>query len=139
MVGRGIAGKIAEKVAQTLIELAGLDVAPPEPFHGRSFASLLHGESEAAFHDFVITGAYLRRDLEEPANKWSTPVLYTQAWAYAPIGITGERELFDLQNDPYNETNVADDHPHIVNDLHEALLSWLHGLSAPSEAIAAMG
>jgi len=71
-------------------------------------------------------------------RKWVTPVVYTTQWAYAPIGMEGARELFDLDADPYAENNIAPDHPDLVQELHQKLLDWLREIDAPPEAIAAM-
>jgi hypothetical protein len=69
-------------------------------------------------------------------RKPNTPVLYDGRWAYAPIGATGARELYDLEIDPYAEHNVSVDHPTLVDDLHQRLLAWLEDIGAPPEAIA---
>ena len=50
----------------------------------------------------------------------TTPVLYTEKWAYAPIGAYRGRELYDLEADPYAEANVASEHAETVQDLHES-------------------
>ena len=68
--------------------------------------------------------------------KKTTPVLYTEKWAYAPIGAAGQRELYDLDSDPYAETDVAAEYPHVVTELHGKLVAWLKALDAPAEAIA---
>ena len=123
-------------ILPTLLDLAGAEVAPPQPFHGRSFAPLLRGESQAPLHEFAITASYLRRDEDTLPLQTNTPILYTERWAYAPIGQTGERELYDLEADPRTESNVAADHPEVARDLHARLIGWLREMDAPAEAIA---
>jgi len=130
-------------ILPTLLDLAGVEVGPPEPFHGRSFAPLLRGEPQAPLHDadilhpYVITASFLRREPDAAPSKWTTPVLYTEKWAYAPIGAHGASELYDLETDPYAETDIASDHPDVVRGLHAKLLAWLREMEAPGEAIAA--
>lgn len=123
-------------ILPTLLDLAGVEVAPPEPFHGRSFAPLLRGE-EMATRDCVVSGSLLR--LSEGGTlpkKCVTPVLYTKKWAYAPIGAEGQRELFDLEADPYGEKNVASTHPDVADSLHARLVAWLREMEAPEGALA---
>ena len=120
----------------TLLELAGAEVDPPEPFHGRSFAPMLRGEAQEPLHDCAISGALLRLENGELPAKSTAPVLYTQKWAYGPVGAEGERELFDLEADPYAETNVAPGHADVVSQMHARLLQWLRDLDAPQEAVA---
>lgn len=134
-------GSTVELLAQpadilpTLVELSGLNVVPPDPFHGRSFATALRGDAQDALHENVICGSYLRTQEDGIAKTASTPVIYTQKWAYAPIGPHGERELFDLEADPYGETNVATDHPDVVAALHAQLIAWLEEIGAPESAL----
>ena len=123
-------------ILPTLLDLAGLDVVPPDPFHGHSFAPSLRGVGQAPLRDFVITGYHLRqRDGAIPSTA-VTPVLYTDKWAYAPFGPQGQRELFDLEADPYAETNIIADHPAVADDLHAKLVGWLRDIGAPDEALA---
>ncbi|MBN2391295.1 MAG: sulfatase-like hydrolase/transferase [Anaerolineae bacterium] len=122
-------------ILPTLLDLTGLDVTPPVPFHGQSFASALRGETQSPLHDFVITGSHLRKRDGAIPHTAVTPVLYTEKWAYAPIGPDSERELFDLDADPLTETNVITDHLAVAADLHANLIAWLRDLDAPDEAI----
>ncbi len=123
-------------VLPTLLDLAGADVTPPEPFHGQSFAPLLRGESQAPPHDCAISASFLRQTEGTIPLSRNTPVLYTEGWAYAPIGSEGDRELFDLKEDPYGETNVASEHASVVRELHDRLIGRLQEMDAPEEAIA---
>jgi len=124
-------------ILPTLLDLAGVEVRPEQPFHGQSFAPLLRGEAQEPLHDCAIAASFFRRDSDAKPAKWTTPVLYTEEWAYVPIGADGEPELFALETDPYNETNVAAAQPEVVTRLHGRLLTWLQEIDAPAEAIAA--
>jgi arylsulfatase A-like enzyme len=122
-------------ILPTLLELAGAEADPPEPFHGRSFAPLLRGEPAGPLHEFAITASFLRApEGGKIAAKSVTPVVYTEQWAYAPIGADGQRELYDLTTDPYAETDVAADHPAVADELHGKLVGWLKDIDAPAEA-----
>ena len=124
-------------ILPTLLELAGLDAAAPEAIHGQSFAPLLRGQAAGQSRDFVISASFLRAEEgEKITTKRVTPVLYTEQWAYAPIGMDGEPELFDLAADPYAETNVAGKHGDVARELHGKLSGWLRDMDAPPEAIA---
>ncbi len=120
-------------ILPTLLDLAGLQVSSPEPLHGRSFAPQLRGEAVPG-RDCAIAASFGEMRPGAPARKWTTPVLYTEKWAYAPIGANGERELFELERDPYAETNVAGDHPALVRGLHARFAEWLREVDAPPAA-----
>ena len=121
-------------IVPTVLDLCGLAVEPPQPFHGRSFAPLLRGESDAPIRDIAIAASHTR-SLTRGRGP-TTPVVYTESWAYAPHGARRTPELFDLRRDPYAEKNVAKAHPRVVTRLHAALLAWLREVGAPPEAIA---
>lgn len=53
------------------------------------------------------------------------PFMVTQNWGFAPIGVDGNKELFDLQKDPYALHNLAGDHPSVVAELHEMFRKYL--------------
>ena len=123
-------------ILPTLLELAGVEQAPPEPFHGRSFARALRGDAGGTGVECAVSGGFLR--LTEDGRippKATTPVIYTEDWAYAPVGPERERQLFDLKADPYAETNIAADHPDRVKDLHERFTTWLQDLDSPTETL----
>jgi len=125
-------------ILPTLMDLAGVSVAPPAPFHGRSFAPMLRGEAQAPLHEFVISAPHPRGADGGVRPGASTPVVYTPAWAYTPIGEAGSPELFDLAADPNAETDVAADHPDVVKDMHDRLVTWLRDMDAPDSTIDAM-
>ncbi len=122
-------------ILPTLIDLAGADVQPPEPFHGQSFAPLLRGEDAAWDRDFAVSAGFLRSpEGGKVRPKATTPTVYTERWAYMPIGAGGDRELYDLQADPYCQQDLAADKPDVCDDLHARLLGFLRDLDAPAEA-----
>jgi arylsulfatase A-like enzyme len=126
-------------ILPTVLDLAGVEIDTPEPFHGRSFAPMLRGEAQVPLHDFVVTASYLDAD-ESGAipDEVVTPVLYTHEWAYVPIGAEGERELYALASDPYAEADVAAEKPGVVEKLHDKLIAWLREIDALPETLAAL-
>lgn len=134
-------GRTVDMLAQpadifpTLIELNGLDVTPTAPFHGRSFAASLQGRAQDPIHDVAICGCFLRAEDGNVSDKASTPVAYTERWAYVPIGPDGQPELYDLDADPYAEANVIGEHPEVASEMHGQMQQWLRSIDAPDAAI----
>jgi arylsulfatase A-like enzyme len=122
-------------ILPTLLDLAGITVDPPEPFHGTSFAPLLRGESANGARDCAVAGGFLRAADGKLPGGQMTPVLYTEHWAYAPIGQEGTPELYDLRKDPEATANVAANNPGVLRDMHERLLAWFGEAGAPAEAV----
>ena len=124
-------------ILPTVLELAGVEVTPPEPFHGASFAPLVRGEDLPPLREFAISGACsVDNGRFRPCG--TTPVVYSEEWAYAPVGQEGERELYSLKDDPLTQTDVAAGHPDVVDGLHAKMLAWLGHMNAPAEWIAAL-
>jgi arylsulfatase A-like enzyme len=123
----------------TILDLAGVTVQPPEPFHGRSFAELARGKRARWERDFVVTAAHLRKKEDgRIPPKAVTPMIYTRKWACAPIGAEGAPELFDLETDPLAERNLAARRPKLVKELRAKLIGWLKEIGSPAEAISAL-
>jgi len=128
---------LAADILPTVIDLAGLKVKPPEPFHGVSLAPLLLGRPCESIRDFAITGSCLRgRKVNGAFREAVTPVVYTKKWAYVPVGPTTKPELFDLTKDPYAERNVIGKHRRIAKRHHAMLVNWLREMDAPEDTLA---
>lgn len=130
------AGQSLEMFAQpmdilpTLGELAGVELAPPQAFGGKSFAgAVLSGKAQ--HRDYAISGCHLRPAGDAPPRKAPTPFVHTKQWGYAPVGAHGRPELYDLTSDPLAATDVAADHADVCGELHGVLLDHLaaHGAS----------
>jgi len=117
-------------ILPTVCELASVEVDPPKPFDGKSFARALL-KREGKHRDFTVSGCHVRTPDSQPPRKAVTPFLVTDQWGYAPVGALGSPELFDLSTDGLAETDVAQDHMDIVRELHPLLLDHLaeHGAS----------
>jgi arylsulfatase A-like enzyme len=81
-------------LAPTLLELAGAPI--PDSVDGRSLASFLRGRPPAAWR---------REALIENWGAGPSPALRTPEWTYVHND-TGEKELYDLRNDPWQLESV---------------------------------
>jgi arylsulfatase A-like enzyme len=84
--------------APTILELAG--VAAPDILEGRSLVSLMHGDSIMDWRDGIGLEFW-----EADGNLWYKGVR-TLDYKYIEWS-TGEKELYDLQKDPYELENLA--------------------------------
>ena len=119
-------------IVPTLFDLAGLKLATPEPVHGTSFAPHLRGEAAAPIHEFAIAASHARRTEDGKLGACAvTPVLYTETWAYAPVGPEADTQLFDTRNDYYCESDVASGNDAVVKELDATFRAWLKEMDAP--------
>ncbi len=122
-------------ILPTLLALTGLEVTPPDPFHGKSFAPAIRGAKQNPLRDCAICGCFLRQRDGAVSETAVTPALYTDNWVYVPIGPDSRCELYDLRSDPYAEVNVAAEYPERTEEFHKSLVQWLRDIDAPAEAL----
>ena len=119
-------------ILPTLSDLAGVTMAPEQPFEGHSFAqAVLDGKGQG--REYAVSGCHVRPENNLPPRRAVTPFLVTAQWGYAPVGAHGRCELYDLQADPLAATNLAQDHPEVLVELHEMLVTHLHEHGAAAE------
>ena len=121
------AGRVHEGVmthvdlVPTILDLAD---APPLPgMEGRSFATLLHGRTDAHRDAVVIDRISLERHTTEPVIRLK--MLVTQRWKLVHYGPQWPGELYDLANDPHEFENLWADPAHVRKrqELTDQLLS----------------
>jgi len=112
----------------TLVEYCGLD-RPEAPLDGRSLRPLLSGREDSD-HDGEWSDRALVVDTQriEQPEKWRNAAVMTEDWRL----IDGE-ELYAIDDDPGQETDVADQHPGVVDRLRAAYEAWWETVSGEFE------
>lgn len=119
----------SEDLMPTLLDLAG-DSSTPYPITGTSLRPLLDQQVETV-RPFVVSSESSRQaSLALRTEDWKLilpivadaagnplPNLYGQPRDPAPL-------LFDLQNDPYEQHNLAAEHPDKLSELCQMLADW---------------
>lgn len=100
----------------TMAELCGLTLPQGLSFDGTSLAPILRGEKECLDKDRTHFLQY--RQNTNPPEKWTNAVM-TRQWRL----VKGE-ELYDIQSDPEQKTNVASENPDVVKRLRDAHEEW---------------
>jgi arylsulfatase A-like enzyme len=120
-------------ILPTLCDLAEVTVDPPEPVQGRSFAAAVH-EKRGTHRDCAVSGSFFRAGTDSIGPRATTPVIYTDRWAYVPAGVEGP-ELYDLRTDPFAKSNVVHVEPEVAHDLHRRFMEHLHEFDAPKSML----
>jgi len=106
-------------VLPTLIDLCGIDPPKGVTFDGTSIVPLLNGRA-----DWPERTLFVHSQRIEHPQKWRKSAVMTQRWR-----LVNGKELYDIQADPAQKTNVAADHPDVVKDLRTAYEGWWADLS----------
>jgi arylsulfatase A-like enzyme len=109
-------------IVPTILDLLGLldrwpgatAVDRPE-WAGRSALPLIEGRPDARGRDFVITGWGDYASVRD--RDWNYVVNFEQP--------DGSERLYDLRNDPYEQRDVASDHPDVVRERRRRLEALL--------------
>ena len=136
------AGKSLDMLAQpvdilpSVAELAGADVAPVDAFQGQSFAAAVR-DSRPHHRTLSVTGGFVNpgADGRCPAE-CVTPWVTDGRWGFAPVGASGDAELYDLHADPFAEVDVAGGHGDVLADLRGQLRDHLSGHAADAALVA---
>jgi arylsulfatase A-like enzyme len=105
--------------APTIAEYAGLEM--PARWQGQSLKPLLHDRT-ADWRDYIVVnhGLYtVQRAIR--TDQWKLIRSYHEGlWD----GILAEYELYDMETDPWEQTNLADSHPDLVEKLKQKMTQW---------------
>jgi len=110
-------------ILPTLIDLCNLE-DPGIQFDGQSLVPMVRGKDKEWPERIIITDT----QREDTCVKWKKCAIMTSRWHL----IRGE-ELYDMDNDPGQTTNVSDQYPEIVKKLRQAYEDWWEDISVDFE------
>lgn len=115
-------------LAPTICELLGINV--PEDWDGKSFAANLRGNS-GLDRQFLVWdhGLYTVQRAVRTKKHLMVRTYDPLCYRFEPI------ELYDIENDPYQTKNIAEENYNIVQELTENLNSWFEEQMAKPHAI----
>ena len=105
-------------VLPTVLEVIGLD--PAVGVDGRSLMPLVRGETTTHRDVVMLSEATWQACRGVRTAEWKL-VKYLQSTIYGRDGV----ELYDLAEDPSEQSNVADQHPEVVEDMSARLQHWV--------------
>jgi arylsulfatase A-like enzyme len=112
-------------VLPTLIDLLDLEKPNGPAIDGLPLSGLLRGANKSHF-DYRTLFAHVQRSNKPP--KWDASVAMRESWRL----IEG-KELYDLKTDPGQQTDIADQHPEVVDQLREDYETWWASLQPSIE------
>ncbi|MCA9071285.1 MAG: arylsulfatase, partial [Planctomycetaceae bacterium] len=111
-------------VLPTLAELCDVPLPKSLKIDGQSLVPLLKGDLAESWPNRTL--AVHSQRLETP-KKWRKAAVMTDRWRLVTDG--KRRELFDMNTDPGQKTNVAKDHPEVFERLSGDYEKWYKSIS----------
>ena len=106
---------------KTFCELAGVDI--PDSVHaidGRSMLPLLENpRTDLPDRNLFVHQGRWEKGADPNLSKFKNCAVRSERWR-----LVNNRELYDISNDPYESTNVIDQHPKVVAELQAAYDKW---------------
>ena len=115
-----------QDILPTLLELSGIKSGNGPEFDGMSLASVLRGEQHVS-DDRILIINYSRMPgfANYPSPYSQTQMRADQAGVlWKRWRLLEDRELYNLETDPLQQTNVIDQHPEVVVKLRKRLTEW---------------
>jgi arylsulfatase A-like enzyme len=114
-VGKRIGGYNQHKdLVPTLMELAGIKTKTK--FDGRSLLQMVRGEASSFESEFYITECTWMRKHGWRTPQWKLIVALEPDFHFKP-----KIELYNLVNDPHEDSNIADENPDVVSALQKRM------------------
>ena len=111
-------------VFPTLVDLCNLKIDPAIKFDGQSLVPLMNGKT-ADFEDRMI---FVNTQFSAEQVPWKRTALMHKNWR-----LVEGTKLYDLNADPGQKTNVADQYPEKVRDYNAAYDEWWEEISPTFE------
>jgi arylsulfatase A-like enzyme len=107
-------------LAPTILDY--FDIDPPAEWQGHSLRSIIE-DDYGEWRDLIVAehGVHIiQRSVI--THEWKfTKTLHPSVWDE----YEDKLQLYDLPNDPYEQTNVASDHPDLVTNLEKEMAYWI--------------
>jgi arylsulfatase len=122
----------AQDILPTLVELLGLDGAARATVDGISLADVLRGRAEVP-EDRSLVINYSRMPfiaMRTAPDSAAVPRREGAAVLWKRWRLLGDKELYDLADDPLQERNVIGEHPDVATLMRARRDAWWEGVAA---------
>jgi arylsulfatase A-like enzyme len=111
-------------ILPTLVDLCKLDINPDIKFDGKSLVPLMKGNKE----EFEDRTMFVNTQFSTDPVPWKRTALMNKNWR-----LVDGTELYDLNTDPEQRTNVAEQHPELMKEFLAKYDKWWAEISPTFE------
>jgi len=120
-----------QDILPTLVDLLDLDVPPEARFDGISLADVVRGRTEVPADRSVVIN-YSRmpfKAMRTAPDSAAVPQREGAAVLWKRWRLLGDKELYNLEDDPLQERNVIGSHPEVAAQMRARLDAWWEGVA----------
>jgi len=101
----------------------------PDAWQGASLRPIVEEDADGRDAIVVDHGLYTAQRAVR-TDRWKYVRTYDPGmWG----GVVADRQLFEMDADPWEQTDVSDDHPDVVDDLDGRMTAWAEAHSGDQE------
>ena len=112
----------AADLTPTVLDYLGLDA--PDGIFGTSYKNVLTNQSGEPRSEIVGRTTQLRSEEDMMGRKAKAYWIRQDHWFLSWDTESGEKRLYDVQRDPREDSNLASEHPELVEDLVARIQAW---------------
>jgi arylsulfatase A-like enzyme len=133
------AGRVVDRLTAhidlfpTLLDACHVPVPPGLELDGKSLMPLLRGGTDVDWPDRTLFFQWHRGDTPQVDRAFAARSQRYKLLRREPPAESRETpklELYDLESDPGEEHNIAEQHPELVERMHAEYLAWFHDVSS---------
>ena len=112
----------AADIPPTILDMVGIE--PPEGLFGQTYRGVLTGPSAGPRSEIVGRATQLRSESDVMGRPAKAYWIRRGDWFFSWDSESGEQRLYNVQKDPREDTNQADENPDLVTELRGHIQDW---------------
>jgi arylsulfatase A-like enzyme len=118
-------------IPATILDFVGIPI--PEDYYGKSFKEVILGKTEGPRSEIIGRAEQMRWEGDMMGKDIEAYWLRNDQWFFSWNLTLKTQELFNMTQDPFNDYNVAKEHPEKVEAFVEKIKVWRRALDISEE------
>ena len=109
-------------IPATILDYLNIDI--PKNYHGQSYRGIIEGNESDLRTQVIGNITQTRWEGDMMGRKLDGYWVRTKDWYYSYNATDSVHSLYNMQDDPRNNQNLANDMPELVLEMYEQVLQW---------------